>query len=104
MPEFIRVASVNDIAPGQSASVELDGRSIALFNVNGEFVALDNICGHRGGPLGEGFVDCRNMAVQCPWHGWVYSLIDGKCQTVPGSGVEKFDVKIEGTDVLVALN
>jgi len=103
MPDFVKVASTSDLGPGQSAVVEVDGRPVALFNVNGEFVALDNVCLHRGGPLGEGFVDSQNMIVQCPWHGWTFSLIDGKCQLGPG-GVEKFEVKVDGADVLVALN
>jgi nitrite reductase (NADH) small subunit len=104
MPDFVKIASTSDIGPGQSIVVEVEGRPIAVFNVNGEFVALDNVCVHRGGPLGEGFVDAQNMAVQCPWHGWSYSLQDGKCQNNPGAAVEKFEVKLEGTDVMLALN
>ncbi|HEY6332401.1 MAG TPA: Rieske (2Fe-2S) protein, partial [Blastocatellia bacterium] len=82
--------------------VDLNGRPVALFNVNGEFIALDNVCAHRGGPLAEGLVDPMNMSVQCPWHGWSFGLTDGKCRIGPG-GVEKFEVKVEGTDVMIAV-
>ena len=84
--------------------VEVDGRQIALFNVDGQFYALDNICAHRGGPLGEGFVDRNNVTVQCPWHGWTYSLMTGASLIDPMARVEKFDVMIEGDEVRVSLD
>lgn len=104
MPEFIRVANTSDLPPGQAMAVEIGGRPIALFNVNGEFYALDNICMHRGGPLCEGFVDQANLTVQCPWHGWVYSLATGVSPMSAMAKVEKFDVKVEGDEIRVALD
>src|SRR5438093_1446062 len=103
MADFVRVASTGDLKPGEAMVVEVSGRSIALFNVNGEFFALDNICSHRGGPLGEGFVDQNNCTVQCPWHGWVYSLSTGGSSINPMAKVEKFEVKVEGDDVTLSL-
>lgn len=84
--------------------MELGGRTIALFNVNGEFFALDNTCVHRGGPLAEGFVDQKNLTVQCPWHGWIYSLASGVSQMDSMAKVEKFEVKVEGEDVKISLD
>ncbi|HYV07256.1 MAG TPA: Rieske (2Fe-2S) protein [Blastocatellia bacterium] len=104
MPEFIKVANTTDLPPGQGMVVQIGGRPIALFNVNGEFYALDNTCMHRGGPLGEGFVDQRNLTVQCPWHGWIYSLSTGVSTFDPMAKVEKFDVLVEGDEVKVALD
>ena len=104
MSEFIKVATISDIPVGRSAVIEMDGRTIALFNVNGEFFALDNTCMHRGGPLGEGFVDQNNLTVQCPWHGWVYSLATGASPMDSMAKVEKFDVKVEGEEVMIALD
>ncbi|HZM85891.1 MAG TPA: Rieske 2Fe-2S domain-containing protein [Blastocatellia bacterium] len=104
MSEFIKVAKISDIPVGRSAVIEMDGRTIALFNVNGEFFALDNTCMHRGGPLGEGFVDQNNLTVQCPWHGWVYSLATGASPMDSMAKVEKFDVKVEGEEVMIALD
>jgi NAD(P)H-dependent nitrite reductase small subunit len=103
MPEFIKIATTTDLPAGQSAIVEIEGRTIAVFNVNGQYFALDNTCAHRGGPLGEGFVDQRNLTVQCPWHGWVYSLISGASAFDPTAKVEIFEVKLEGEDVKVSL-
>ena len=104
MSEFIKVAKISDIPVGRSAVIEMGGRTIALFNVNGEFFALDNTCMHRGGPLGEGFVDQNNLTVQCPWHGWVYSLATGASPMDSMAKVEKFDVKVEGEEVMIALD
>ena len=104
MSEFIKVASTSDLRAGQAAVVEVGGRTIALFNVNGEFFALDNTCMHRGGPLGEGFVDQNNLTVQCPWHGWIYSLASGVSLFDSMAKVEKFEVKVEGEDVKISLD
>ena len=104
MPEFIKVANASDLPVGGALVVEVSGRQIALFNVNGEFYAMDNICVHRGGPLGEGFVDRNNMTVQCPWHGWTYSLATGTSLIDSMAKVEKFEVIIEGDDVKVSLD
>lgn len=84
--------------------VEIDGRTIAVFNVDGQFYALDNTCMHRGGPLGEGFVDRNNLTVQCPWHGWIYSLATGASPIDSMAKVEKFEVKVEEDEVKLSLD
>ena len=103
MSEFIKVAKTSDLASGQGMVVEIAGRAIALFNVNGEYFALDNVCPHRGGPIGEGYVDCHNQTVQCPWHGWTFSLASGVSPVNAIAKVEKFDVQVEGDEVKVSL-
>jgi len=102
--EFIKVANISDLQAGHAAVVEIGGRTIALFNVHGEFFALDNTCMHRGGPLGEGFVDQNNLTVQCPWHGWIYSLASGISPIDSMAKVEKFEVIVEGEDIKVSLD
>ncbi len=104
MAEFVKVINKSDLPPGEGRVVEVNGRTIALFNVGGEFFALDNTCVHRGGPLGEGYVDQNNMTVQCPWHGWVYSLTNGVSPVNASAKVQKFDVQVEGDEVKVALD
>ena len=103
MAEFIKVAKTSELASGEGKVVEVAGRAIALFNVNGEYFALDNTCPHRGGPIGEGYVDCNNMTVQCPWHGWTYSLASGVSPVNAIAKVEKFDVQVEGDEIRVSL-
>jgi len=71
MPKRVTVAKLADLPPGQCLSVEAKDIGIALCNVGGTIYALDNICAHAGGPLGEGFLD--GDCVECPWHGWRYN-------------------------------
>lgn len=104
MSDFIKVANTSDIPSGEGRVIEIDGRAIALFNVEGQFYAIDNTCGHRGGPLGAGFCDPRNLTVQCPWHGWVYSIATGVSTFSPTTRVQKFDVKVENDEVKVLLD
>ena len=103
MSEFVKVLNLSDLPAGQARVVEVGGRAIAIFNANGRVYALDNICAHRGGPLGEGFVDQNNVTVQCPWHGWVYGLDSGTSQINPLAKVECFEVLVEGDEVRIAL-
>ena len=96
---FIRVASANDVKEGEGHVVNANGVPIALFKVDGEFYAIHNTCLHKGGPLGEGFLD--GNVVTCPWHGWQYDVTTGKNVMMPNIAVKKFNVKIEGNDVFV---
>lgn len=100
MANFVKVAVVADVAPGGGLCVEAGGKQIALFNVDGTFYAIDNTCPHRGGPLAEG--ELEGAAVTCPWHAWQFDLKTGESLT-DDSRVERYDVKVEGDDVLLAL-
>lgn len=95
---FVKVAGVNDVDEGVGKVVMANGKDIALFKVGGKFYAIDNTCQHRGGPLGEGFLD--GAVVTCPLHGWRYDVTNGKCLTLPVQN-KSYAVKVEGDDVLV---
>ena len=102
MSEFVTVAKVADLKPGECRTVMADGRELALFNVGGKFYCLDNVCPHRGGPLAEGTLD--GNVVTCPWHGWRFDVTTGVSPVVPTAKVEKFDCVVESNDVKVKLN
>jgi nitrite reductase (NADH) small subunit len=99
MAEFMRVAGTGDVAPGSGMVAEVNGQSIAVFNVDGTFYAIDNTCVHRGGPLGEGEVE--GDTVTCPWHAWQYNVKTGISLNNPSASVKTYQVKIEGSDVKV---
>ncbi len=99
MPEFVRVAKEADLPAGSSKEVEVQGRLVALFNVGGKILALDGVCPHAGGPLGEGTVE--GNVVTCPWHGWQYDVTSGKVTMNPAVGVETYPVEIRGEDIFV---
>jgi nitrite reductase/ring-hydroxylating ferredoxin subunit len=66
MGKFIKVATTDEIGEQPVKSVEVDGRKITLFDVQGEIFALSDTCPHRGGPLSEG--ESEGTTVTCPWH------------------------------------
>ncbi|MBI1885880.1 MAG: non-heme iron oxygenase ferredoxin subunit [Chloroflexi bacterium] len=101
MADFVKVATVDEIPPGEMKVVELGGEEIAVANVDGQFFAFGNSCPHRGGPLGEGLL--VGEAVECPWHGSQFSVKTGEVVTPPANeGVPTFEVQVEGSDVKVA--
>src|SRR3989338_1766079 len=102
MPNFIKVANASDLKTGQNKAVNVNGTEVALFNVNGQFFAISNACPHRGGPLGEGSLE--EDVVTCPWHGWRFNVKTGISPVVPTAKVGTYKVKIEGDNVLLALD
>ncbi len=101
MGEFVRVAGTADVKPGSGVVAEVNGKAIAVFNLDGTFYAIDNTCTHRGGPLGEG--DVEGEVVSCPWHGWQFNIKTGACTTNPSARVTAYETKIEGNDIKVRL-
>ncbi len=100
MAEFVKAIAKAELAAGQGAMVELQGKKIAIFNVDGAFYAMDDTCTHAGGPLSEGELD--GTVVTCPWHGATFDVKTGCVHGPPASdGVRSYEVKIEGEDVLV---
>jgi multimeric flavodoxin WrbA/nitrite reductase/ring-hydroxylating ferredoxin subunit len=67
---------------------------IAVFNVNGRFYCISNKCQHEGGPLSKGILDEEKKVVTCPWHGWKYSIIDGKAPHKGGDSVDCYETKV----------
>jgi nitrite reductase/ring-hydroxylating ferredoxin subunit len=100
MGGFARVAKLHEVPPGGSKVVVVAGFPVALFNVEGRIYATSNVCLHRGGPVGEGFLD--GSVVTCPLHGWEYDVRTGQNVANPVAKLRTFDVRIEGDDVLVA--
>ena len=102
MSDFVRVASVAEFADPGRELVEVEDRLVALFHVGGKFYAIDDVCTHDGGPLGEGELD--GFAVACPRHGAKFDIRDGRALTMPATQpTEAHEVKIEGDDVFVRL-
>ena len=89
------VASVAELPPGARKIVEVEGRSIGIFNVNGRYVAVLNVCPHELAPVCRGKVGGTTLTsppgefrwgregeiLQCPWHGWEFDLLTGNCLT-----------------------
>lgn len=99
MPEFVKVAETKDLPPGESMVVDFDGEPVALFNVDGTYYAISEMCPHAGGPLSEGYVN--GTTVMCPWHGWTFDL--RHCTDPPNDGITRYRVRVENGDIKLAL-
>jgi nitrite reductase (NADH) small subunit len=99
LARWVRVASENDVSVGNSKGVSVEGKEIGLFNVAGEFYAMDNLCPHRGAPLSDG----RMVGAQivCPWHGWAFDVQRGALMMDPTRCQKVFPVKRKDGDVFV---
>ena len=98
---FVTVARLGEIAPGTGRQVTVGERWVGLFNLNGEYHAIDNVCLHRGGPLCEGPIS--GTVVTCPWHGWQYDVRTGENEFDRAIKLDTYAVKVENGDILVAL-
>lgn len=101
MSHWVRIASVGDCPPGQARELVVGDQIVALFNVDGEFFAMDGICPHQGGPLGKG--QLTGCTLTCPWHGWQYDVRTGQHRMNASIRHPTFPVKVEGGDVLLQL-
>ena len=101
MSDFTKVAKITDVPEGEGRVFHARGMEVAVFHLEGQFHALDNTCIHRGGPLGDGI--CAGATVTCPWHGWQFDIVSGKCVNMPGEGVATYETRVEGEDVQVKL-
>ncbi|UVJ46304.1 nitrite reductase (NAD(P)H) small subunit [Pseudomonas sp. LS1212] len=99
MSEFVKVARIGDIAPGTGKTLNLRGTPIALFNVDGQYFAIHNTCPHEDGPLGEG--ELCGSVVTCPMHAYEFDVISGECLTESAYQVERFEVRLDGDEILV---
>jgi nitrite reductase/ring-hydroxylating ferredoxin subunit len=109
MPKHV-VAAVNDIPPGGRKVVEVNGRAIVVFNLGGEFFALNDRCPHKGGPLSKGMlsglvessapgeyrVSRPGEIIRCPWHSWEYDIRTGQSWCDPERvRTRRYAVKVE---------
>lgn len=100
MPGYVKVASTGEVTPGQAKMVEVEGKKIALFNVDGSIYAIDDTCTHRGGPLSKGVLEGKQ--VTCPWHGATFDVTTGDVLDPPApNGVARYNVRLEGSNIEV---
>ena len=101
MAGFQKIGSTSELPPeGEAREFPCGARTICVANVNGAYGAIDNVCPHRGGPLGQGVV--HEGQVVCPWHGWQFDPLTGRSgqSTV---AVDSYDLRIEGEEVFARL-
>ncbi len=101
MPRRIAIASVDDIPPGEGRAVEADDRIVAVFNVDGQFYAIDDACPHMGASLAEGHLE--GCVVTCPLHAWRFDIRDGSWCDNPRVKTDSWPISVEGNEVYITL-
>ncbi len=102
MSEFITVAKVGSIPEGQGATFPLGERLVAVFNRDGTYFAIDDLCPHMGASLGAGELDAEGT-VACPWHAWRFDVCNGTWCDNPRLKIDAFQVRVEGDEIQVRL-
>lgn len=101
MAEWIRIASVSECPPGATIEREAGGRIVALCHADDGWFALDGVCPHQGGPLGQGSL-CGKI-LTCPWHGWQFDVATGGHRLNRTMFQPRFEVEERGGEVFVRL-
>jgi nitrite reductase (NADH) small subunit len=102
MSEFIKLTTESELpAVNEAREFPCGDKMICIANVNGEFSAMDNVCLHRGGPLGQGVVE--KGKVVCPWHGWAWDAKTGEAAHNRAVKVAVYPMKIENGEVWVQI-
>lgn len=96
---FVRTVKVDEVPVGTVRELQVEGKAVALANVGGKFYAINNVCLHRGGPLGQGPLE--GTLVTCPWHAWQYDVTTGKMVQNPAVGVDCYPTEVRGQDVFI---
>mgnify|MGYP001075977118 CR=1 FL=1 len=100
--QFVKLAEIDDVAPGQVKVYEAQGRRIALCNVEGTFYAIDDVCTHDGGPLDQG--ELEGYQIECPRHGARFDVRSGRALALPAvMPVRSYPVRVEDGVVKVEL-
>ncbi len=100
MPDFVFACKASEIPEGGKKLLEVADQLVVIFQVEGEFFALDDICTHDDGPLSEGALEDHTIA--CPRHGAKFDIRDGRALTMPATKpTGSYEVKVEGEDLYV---
>ncbi len=100
--EFVKAASLDDLAPGTVLGVEVAGVRVCLANVEGEIYAFQDNCTHRDFPLSAGTLS--DHTIECAWHGAKFDVRTGRALSLPAiRPVKTYEVKIEDGQILVAV-
>ena len=86
---------------GEAKEFPCGSKIVCVANINGQYSAMDNICLHRGGPLGQGSVEGNKVV--CPWHGWQWDPVTGEAAHNPSAKLAVYPLKVENGDLMIEI-
>jgi 3-phenylpropionate/trans-cinnamate dioxygenase ferredoxin subunit len=100
MPEFEKVATLDEVPPGGRKSLVFDDRAVLLVRIGDQFYAVEDVCSHDGQPLTDG--NLAGASIECPRHGARFDLCTGRPLCMPAvEPIATFEVRIQGNDILL---
>jgi nitrite reductase (NADH) small subunit len=100
MSEFVKIGTLAEMPEeGEAKEFSAGANVVCVARTGGELCALDNVCLHRGGPLGGGVVD--GPKIICPWHGWTFGLKSGEATHSAAAKVRTYPLRVAGENVEV---
>jgi 3-phenylpropionate/trans-cinnamate dioxygenase ferredoxin component len=100
MAKMVKIGGVDDLRPGERMFVDFENATLAVFNVDGAYYCIEDVCTHDGGPLAEGPLD--GFAIVCPRHGAMFDIRDGAVLAMPAVvPVPTYQVKVEDGEIFV---
>jgi nitrite reductase/ring-hydroxylating ferredoxin subunit len=96
---LIRVGALSDLPENSVMELSVGDNFYAICNVDGQITALNGVCPHQGGPLGQGNITGGRL--MCPWHAWEFDCHTGINVDDPDERVPTYSVKVEGNEVFL---
>ena len=102
MSRLVKAAKTDEVEPGRCIGVKVEGVFVGIYNVDGEYYAINNICPHLGGVLHYGIFE--DQVITCPIHLWEFDVRTGKCVWPGQERIATYPVEVKGNDILVDVN
>ncbi len=103
MDQLIKIAETKDVPAGSRVRLEVEGRTLVLFNIDGKFYAIDDACTHNNASLAEG--ELEGKVITCPWHAAKFDVTTGKALAPPApSDAASYKVCVDGGDISIDLS
>ena len=101
MSELHKIGTTEEIRQSNTLAAVVNGKHVAVFQLDGEYIATNGKCPHARGPLHKG--EINGVMLSCPWHGWSYDLKTGVCEEDPNIVLERFPVEVKSGEIFVRL-
>ncbi len=103
MDQLIKIAETKDVPAGSRVRVDVEGRTLVLFNIDGKYYAIDDACTHSDASLAEG--ELEGNVITCPWHAAQFDVTTGEALTPPApSNVASYRVRVGSGDISIDLS